>query len=93
MVNCIVPLCRKDPSELCKVQICEKGSNKDYADDGTLLGGNPNAVKRNIETVLCCTGSVYFTDSILFLGHLFWVILVILCDQHLNIRRFGQPLP
>lgn len=71
MVSCIVPSCRKDPSELCKVQVREKGSNKsDYAAEGTLLGGNPDAVKQNTGALLRCTSSVFLTDSHFVVGSL-----------------------
>jgi hypothetical protein len=78
MVSSIVLSCRKEPSELNKVQIFEKCCNKsDYAADGTLMGGNPNAIKQNTEAVLRCKSSVYFTNSHFVLGS---VVLGYLCN-------------
>lgn len=94
MVSCIVPSRRKDPSELCKVQICEKGRNKfRLCCWWHVTGQEPECYKAEHRSCIVLHKQRVFNSLRFLLGHLFWVIVVILCDKHLNIRRFGQPLP
>jgi len=100
LVSFIVLSYIKDPPGLCKVQICDKGSNKpDCAADGILLGRNPIAIQQNTGALLRCTSSLCFTDSHFVLGPLvlgchcnpLWSTLE--CSQLWATLPLNQPLP
>lgn len=76
MVSCIVPTCILLNSAKYK-HVRKVVTNQDYAADGTLLGGNPNAITKNTEALLRCRSSVYFTNSHFVLGPL---VLGYLCN-------------